>query len=76
MAFSYFKDQEVDVAVIETGLGGRLDSTNVLPQVTVLTSISLDHTKILGSSLEKIAIEKCGIIKKNIPSFLLFKKRK
>ena len=49
MAFSYFKDQEVDVAVIETGLGGRLDSTNVLvPKVTVLTSISLDHTRILG----------------------------
>ncbi|GIR15403.1 hypothetical protein CM15mP27_1540 [bacterium] len=77
MAFSYFNDQKVDVAVIETGLGGRLDSTNVLqPKVTVLTSISLDHTKILGSSLEQIAIEKCGIIKKKYPSFLLFKKRK
>ncbi len=59
MAFSYFKDQEVDVAVIETGLGGRLDSTNVLyPKVTVLTSISIDHTRILGRSLEQIAIEK------------------
>jgi len=68
MAFSYFKDQEIDVAIIETGLGGRLDSTNVLyPQISVLTSISLDHTKILGSSLEQIAIEKCGIIKKKIP---------
>ena len=77
MAFSYFNDQKVDVAVIETGLGGRLDSTNVLqPKVTVLTSISLDHTKILGSSLEQIAIEKCGIIKKKYLSFLLFKKRK
>ena len=77
MAFSYFKDQEVDVAVIETGLGGRLDSTNVLyPQVTVLTSISLDHTKILGSSLEKIAIEKCGIVKKNIPLVSAIQKKK
>mgnify|MGYP001372764744 CR=1 FL=1 len=77
MAFSYFSDQEVDVAVIETGLGGRLDSTNVLyPQVTVLTSISLDHTKILGNSLEQIAIEKCGIIKKNIPLISAIQKKK
>ena len=77
MAFSYFKDHEVDVAVIETGLGGRLDSTNVLyPKVTVLTSISLDHTKILGSSLEQIAIEKCGIIKKNIPLISAIQKKK
>lgn len=77
MAFSYFKDNEVDVAVIETGLGGRLDSTNVLyPRVTVLTSISLDHTKILGSSLEQIAIEKCGIIKKNIPLISAIQKKK
>ena len=69
MAFSYFKDQEVDVAVIETGLGGRLDSTNVLyPKVTVLTSISIDHTRILGRSLKQIAIEKCGIIKNSIPN--------
>ena len=77
MAFSYFKDQEVDVAVIETGLGGRLDSTNVLyPEVTVLTSISLDHTRILGSSLEQIAVEKCGIIKKNIPLVSAIQKKK
>ena len=77
MAFSYFKDQEVDVAVIETGLGGRLDSTNVLcPQVTVLTSISLDHTNILGRNLEQIAIEKCGIIKKNIPLVSAIQKKK
>ena len=77
MAFSYFKDQEVDVAVIETGLGGRLDSTNVLyPQVTVLTSISLDHTNILGSNLEQIAFEKCGIIKKNIPLVSAIQKKK
>ena len=77
MAFSYFNDQKVDVAVIETGLGGRLDSTNVLqPKVTVLTSISLDHTKILGSSLEQIAIEKCGIIKKKIPLVSAIQKKK
>ncbi len=77
MAFSYFKDQEVDVAVIETGLGGRLDSTNVLyPKVTVLTSISIDHTRILGRSLEQIAIEKCGIIKKNIPVVSAIQKNK
>ena len=77
MAFSYFKDQEVDVAVIETGLGGRLDSTNVLfPKVTVLTSISLDHTRILGNSIEQIAIEKCGIIKKNTPVVSAIQKRK
>ena len=77
MAFSYFNDQEVDVAVIETGLGGRLDSTNVLyPEVTVLTSISIDHTRILGSSLEQIAIEKCGIIKKNIPLVSSIQKNK
>ena len=77
MAFSYFNDHEVDVAVIETGLGGRLDSTNVLyPKVTVLTSISLDHTRILGSSLEQIAIEKCGIIKKNIPLISTIQKKK
>tara|TARA_Y100001935_G_scaffold195594_1_gene163707 strand:+ start:1801 stop:3042 length:1242 start_codon:yes stop_codon:yes gene_type:complete len=68
MAFAYFRDQKVDVAIIETGVGGRLDSTNVLnPIVSVLTSISMDHTKILGNSLKKIAKEKCGIIKKNVP---------
>ena len=77
MAFSYFNDQKVDVAVIETGLGGRLDSTNVLqPKVTVLTSISLDHTKILGSSLQQIAFEKCGIIKKKIPLVSAIQKKK
>ena len=77
MAFSYFKYKKVDVAVIETGLGGRLDSTNVLqPKVTVLTSISLDHTNILGSSLKKIAVEKCGIIKKKIPVVSAIQKKK
>ena len=68
MAFSYFKDQAVDYAVIETGLGGRLDSTNVIvPKVCGITSISLDHTEILGDTIEKIAIEKAGIIKKDVP---------
>jgi len=68
MAFNYFKDQIVDYAVIETGLGGRLDSTNVIiPKLCGITSISLDHTEILGDTIEKIAIEKAGIIKKNVP---------
>ncbi|PIW70761.1 MAG: hypothetical protein COW08_00255, partial [Ignavibacteriales bacterium CG12_big_fil_rev_8_21_14_0_65_30_8] len=64
MAFCYFRDQKVDYAVIETGLGGRLDATNVLnPLCSVITSISLEHTKILGDTIEKIAAEKAGIIK-------------
>ena len=68
MAFNYFKDQVVDYAVIETGLGGRLDSTNVIiPKVCGITSISLDHTEILGDTIEKIAIEKAGIIKQGVP---------
>ena len=70
MAFNYFKDQAVDYAVIETGLGGRLDSTNVIiPKVCGITSISLDHTEILGDTIEKIAAEKAGIIKQNVPVF-------
>ena len=68
MALNHFKNQKVDVAVIETGLGGRLDSTNVIdPQVTVITHISMDHMDILGKDLEKIAYEKAGIIKNGIP---------
>jgi len=68
MAFSYFKDNGVDLGIIETGLGGRLDSTNVLkPQLVVFTPISLDHREILGDSLAKISMEKAGIIKKDIP---------
>ena len=70
MAFNYFKDQEVEYAVIETGLGGRLDSTNVIiPKVCGITSISLDHTEILGDTIEEIAIEKAGIIKQGVPTF-------
>lgn len=66
MAFKYFYDNNVDFAVIETGLGGRLDATNVInPIASLITSISLEHTHILGNTIEKIAYEKAGIIKKN-----------
>ncbi len=68
MAFDYFEKQKVDIAVIETGLGGRLDSTNVItPILSVITNIGYDHMDILGDSLEKIASEKAGIIKPNVP---------
>lgn len=68
MAFSYFADEQVDIAVIETGLGGRLDSTNIItPLISVITNISFDHTALLGNTLEKIAGEKAGIIKPGIP---------
>lgn len=68
MAFQYFADIQVDIAVIEVGLGGRLDSTNIIePELSVITNISFDHTGFLGDTLEKIAAEKAGIIKKNIP---------
>jgi dihydrofolate synthase/folylpolyglutamate synthase len=68
MAFDYFASIEVDVAVIEVGLGGRLDSTNViLPELSIITNIGSDHKEILGETLEKIAFEKAGIIKRNVP---------
>jgi dihydrofolate synthase/folylpolyglutamate synthase len=68
MAFEYFAEQNVDIAVVETGLGGRLDTTNVIePLVAVITSISFDHTYILGDSLEEIAGEKAGIVKEGRP---------
>lgn len=68
MAFEYFKDQNIDIAVIEVGLGGRLDSTNIItPELSIITNIGWDHMNLLGDSLEKIAYEKAGIIKKNIP---------
>ena len=68
MAFAYFADEQVDIAVVEVGLGGRLDSTNILnPQVSVITNIGLDHTQFLGTTLEAIAGEKAGIIKPNTP---------
>lgn len=68
MAFYHFNNNDVDIAVIETGLGGRLDSTNVVnPSLTVMTPISLDHRDILGNTIEKIAKEKAGIIKRGVP---------
>lgn len=71
LAFQYFCEQKVDYAVIETGLGGRLDSTNVIhPIASVITSISLEHTQHLGDTLEKIAYEKAGIIKQNSKVFV------
>ncbi len=64
LAFRYFADQNVDLAIIETGLGGRFDATNIVdPEVSIITSIDYDHQKILGNTLEKIACEKAGIIK-------------
>jgi dihydrofolate synthase/folylpolyglutamate synthase len=68
MAFSYFAENAVDIAVIEVGLGGRLDSTNIItPKLSIITNISLDHTNILGNTIEAIALEKAGIIKKHVP---------
>ncbi|MEY2587649.1 MAG: hypothetical protein RLY11_1498, partial [Bacteroidota bacterium] len=68
MAFKYFADEGVDIAVIETGLGGRLDSTNIIdPEISVITNIGFDHTALLGNTLEAIAGEKAGIIKKTKP---------
>jgi dihydrofolate synthase/folylpolyglutamate synthase len=71
LAFLYFQQQDVDIGVIEVGLGGRLDPTNVVkPLVTVITSISYDHTKILGETLAEIASEKAGIVKTGVPLVL------
>ena len=71
LAFDWFVKQNVDIAVIETGLGGRLDSTNVLtPRVATVTSIGLDHTDLLGGTLESIAREKAGIFKRGIPAVI------
>lgn len=68
MAFKYFADYGVDIAVVEVGLGGRLDSTNIItPLVSLITNISLDHTELLGSTVEQIAMEKGGIIKRGVP---------
>jgi|SRR3989338_3725337 len=69
MAFLYFKEKNVDFAVLEVGLGGRLDATNVVvPLVSVITNVELEHTDILGNKIEKIAFEKAGIIKNNVPA--------
>jgi len=68
LAFDYFAKQKVDIAIIEVGLGGRLDSTNIItPEVSVITNIGLDHTNLLGETMAEIAGEKAGIIKKGVP---------
>ena len=68
LAFDYFRKEKVDIAVVEVGMGGRLDSTNIItPEVSVITNIGWDHTQFLGDTLAKIAAEKAGIIKPNIP---------
>ena len=68
LAFEYFAKEKVDIAIIEVGLGGRLDSTNIIiPELSVITNIGLDHVQFLGNTLSKIAFEKAGIIKQNIP---------
>jgi dihydrofolate synthase / folylpolyglutamate synthase len=68
LCFDYFAKEKVEIAIIETGLGGRLDSTNVIvPELSIITNISFDHTNLLGNTIEKIAFEKAGIIKENVP---------
>lgn len=68
LAFDYFRNENVDIAIIEVGMGGRLDSTNIItPEVSVITNIGLDHTRFLGNTLEKVAFEKAGIIKAGVP---------
>ncbi len=68
LAFQYFKESKTDINIIEVGMGGRLDSTNIItPLVSVITNIGLDHTQFLGNTLEAIAFEKAGIIKSNVP---------
>jgi dihydrofolate synthase/folylpolyglutamate synthase len=71
MTFDYFASEMVDIAIVETGLGGRLDSTNIItPELSVITNIGLDHTNLLGDSIEAIAREKAGIIKNSVPVVL------
>jgi dihydrofolate synthase/folylpolyglutamate synthase len=68
MAFNYFAESHVDIVIVETGLGGRLDSTNIIsPELSIITNIGYDHTNLLGNKLEQIAKEKAGIIKENTP---------
>jgi dihydrofolate synthase/folylpolyglutamate synthase len=71
MAFEWFAHEQIDIAVVETGLGGRLDSTNIIiPEVSVITNISYDHMDLLGNTLQKIAFEKAGIIKPDVPAVI------
>src|SRR5690554_2162726 len=68
LAFDYFRSEQVDIAIVEVGMGGRLDSTNIItPELSIITNIGLDHTQFLGTTLEAIAFEKAGIIKSNVP---------
>lgn len=68
LAFDFFRKEKVDIAIVEVGMGGRLDSTNIItPEVSVITNIGLDHTQFLGNTLEKVAVEKGGIVKEGIP---------
>ncbi len=68
LAFDYFRAEKIDIAIVEVGLGGRLDSTNIItPEISVITNIGLDHTNFLGTTLEEIAVEKAGIIKASVP---------
>lgn len=78
MAFLYFKRQACDIVVLESGLGGRLDATNVIksPKAVIITKIGLDHTEWLGDTTEKIALEKCGIIKPSVPVFTTYNQEK
>ena len=77
MAFKYFAQQKIDIAIVETGLGGRLDSTNIItPILSIITNISKDHTQFLGNTIEEIAFEKAGIIKKDIPIIIGKKQKK
>ncbi|MCI0449216.1 MAG: bifunctional folylpolyglutamate synthase/dihydrofolate synthase [Chlorobi bacterium] len=77
IAFQYFSEKNVDIAVIECGMGGRLDSTNVLrPEVSVITQIGIDHTRYLGNTLEKIALEKLGIVKNGVDVIVSDKNKK
>jgi len=76
LAFQYFAEKNVDIAVIETGMGGRLDATNtILPELSIITNVELEHTKILGNTVVKIAREKAGIIKPKIPVITAAKKQ-
>src|SRR5690606_25328995 len=68
MAFDYFARKKIDIAIVEVGLGGRLDSTNIIvPEVSLITNIGMDHKEILGDTLGKISFEKAGIIKPHVP---------
>ena len=77
VAFTYFLQEKCDIVILETGLGGRMDATNVIntPELAIITSISKDHTELLGDTLEKIATEKAGIVKEN-GTVLLYPQKK